>query len=74
MIGLTATLDIAEPGDRILMVSFGSGDGSDAFDIMVTEKVTERAGLATKTQEYIARRTEIDYATYVRFRGKLAMK
>jgi hydroxymethylglutaryl-CoA synthase len=36
--------------------------------------VTERAGLAIKTRDYIARRTEIDYATYVRFRGKLAMK
>ena len=56
------------------MVSFGSGAGSDAFDITVTDKVTERAGLATKTRDYIARRTEIDYATYVRFRGKLAMK
>ena len=31
-------------------------------------------GLAMKTQEYIARRTEIDYATYVRYRGKLQMK
>ena len=30
--------------------------------------------LATTTREYIARRSEIDYATYVRFRGKLAMK
>jgi len=74
VIGLTATLDIAQPGDRILMVSFGSGAGSDAFDITVTDKITERAGMATKTQDYIARRTEIDYATYVRFRGKLAMK
>ena len=58
----------------ILMVSFGSGAGSDAFDILVTDKVTARAGLAMKTQEYIARRTEIDYATYVRYRGKLQMK
>jgi len=74
MIGLTATLDIAQPGDRILVVSFGSGAGSDAFDITVTDKAPERAGLATKTQEYIARRSEIDYATYVRFRGKLQMK
>ena len=52
----------------------GSGAGSDAFDLTVTDTITERAGLAPKTQEYIARRTEIDYATYVRFRGKLAMK
>jgi hydroxymethylglutaryl-CoA synthase len=74
IIGLTATLDIAEPGDRILMVSFGSGAGSDAFDILVTEALKERRGRAPKTGEYISRRTEIDYATYVRYRGKLAMK
>ncbi len=56
------------------VVSFGSGAGSDAFDILVTDKVTGRAGLAMKTQEYIARRTEIDYATYTRYRGKIQMK
>ncbi len=72
VIGLTAILDIAEPGDRILMVSFGSGAGSDAFDILVTEAIKERQGRAPKTQDYIARRTEIDYGTYVRFRDKLA--
>ena len=74
MIGLTSTLDIAQPGDRILLVSFGSGAGSDAFDITVTDRITAAAPLATSTQEYIARRTEIDYATYVRYRGKLQMK
>ncbi|PWH16150.1 MAG: hydroxymethylglutaryl-CoA synthase [Anaerolineae bacterium] len=74
IIGLTAILDIAKPGDRILLASFGSGAGSDAFDITVTEKIIERAGLAIKTQEYIARRTEIDYATYARFRDKITMK
>ena len=74
IIGLTAILDIAQAGDRILMVSFGSGAGSDAFDIVVTDKLAERRERATKTQAYIARRTEIDYATYVRFRGKLQMK
>ncbi len=74
IIGLTAILDEADPGDRILLVSFGSGAGSDAMAIRVTEAITERRKKATATRDYIARRTEIDYATYVRYRGKLAMK
>jgi hydroxymethylglutaryl-CoA synthase len=74
LIGLTAILDVAEPGDKILMVSFGSGAGSDAFSITVTDAIRERRNLAPKTQDYISRRTEIDYGTYVRYRGKLAMK
>jgi hydroxymethylglutaryl-CoA synthase len=71
MIGLTAILDIAQPGDRILMISYGSGAGSDAFDLRVTERITEMQGRAPKTRDYINRRTEIDYATYSRFRGLL---
>jgi hydroxymethylglutaryl-CoA synthase len=74
LIGLTATLDVAQPGDRILMVSFGSGAGSDAFALRVTDALLERRDLALKTTDYISRRTQIDYATYVRYRGKLAMK
>ena len=74
LIGLTGILDIAEPGDRILLVSFGSGAGSDAFDLLVTDKLPERRGLALLTKDYIARRTEIDYATYVRIRGILATR
>jgi hydroxymethylglutaryl-CoA synthase len=74
LIGLTATLDIAKPGDHILMVSFGSGAGSDAFSLRVTDALDERRDLAPSTQDYIRRRTEINYATYTRMRGKLAMK
>ena len=74
MIGLTGVLDVAEPGDRVLLVSFGSGAGSDAFSIEITEAILERRERAPKTSDYISRRTEIDYATYVRMRGKLATK
>jgi hydroxymethylglutaryl-CoA synthase len=74
IIGLTAVLDIAEPGDRVLMVSFGSGAGSDAFSITVTDAVRERRDKAPHTTDYITRRTQIDYATYARMRGKLVMK
>ena len=73
LIGLTATLDIAKAGQRILCVSYGSGAGSDAFDILVTDKLEERRNLAPSTQDYIARRIEIDYGTYARMRGILDM-
>lgn len=74
IIGLTAILDEAKPGDRILMVSYGSGAGSDAMVIRVTDLIEERRNLAVSTKAYIERRTEIDYAEYVRMRGKLTMK
>jgi hydroxymethylglutaryl-CoA synthase len=74
MIGLTAVLDEAQPGDKILLVSFGSGAGSDAFALRVTDKITERQSRAPRTRDYITRRTPIDYATYVRLRGKLVME
>jgi hydroxymethylglutaryl-CoA synthase len=74
LVGLTAILDVAQEDDRILLVSYGSGAGSDVFGLRVTGRLAERRGAAPLTQDYIARRTEIDYATYARFRGKLTMK
>jgi hydroxymethylglutaryl-CoA synthase len=74
MLGLTGILDQAKPGERILMVTYGSGAGSDAISLRVTEAITEQQGRAPKTRDYIARRTEIDYATYARYRGKLAVR
>ncbi len=71
ILGLTAILDVAKPGDKILAVSFGSGAGSDAFSIEVTDKIVARVNAAPTTQDYINRRKEIDYATYARYRGKL---
>jgi hydroxymethylglutaryl-CoA synthase len=74
LVGLSAVLDISKPGDRILIVSFGSGAGSDAMQMTVKDSISTRQNLAPHTQDYIARRTEIDYATYARMRGKLVMK
>jgi len=74
LIGLTAVLDQARPGERILLVSFGSGAGSDAFSLRVTSAIVERQGRAPRTRDYIARRTEIDYALYTRYRRKLLVE
>jgi hydroxymethylglutaryl-CoA synthase len=73
MLGLTAILDDARAGDRLLLVSFGSGAGSDAISLRVTERIVERQGRAPRTQVYVERRKEIDYGTYVRYRRKLHM-
>jgi hydroxymethylglutaryl-CoA synthase len=73
ILGLSAVLDAARAGDLMLVVSFGSGAGSDAFIMRASPLIAGRQGCAPKTQDYLARRVEIDYATYVRYRRKLDM-
>jgi hydroxymethylglutaryl-CoA synthase len=73
MLGLTALLDIAQPGDRLLLVSFGSGAGSDAISFAVTDNLLERRERAPATADYVRRREEIDYGMYVRYRRKLKL-
>ncbi|MBU0494472.1 MAG: hydroxymethylglutaryl-CoA synthase [Chloroflexi bacterium] len=70
MLGLTAALDHAKPGDRILCVSYGSGAGSDAFSFVVTDVIEEKRDRAPRVQEYIDRKKMVDYATYARYTGR----
>jgi hydroxymethylglutaryl-CoA synthase len=56
------------------MVSYGSGAGSDAFSLTASDELLKRREAAPDTLSYVKRRTEIDYATYARIRGKLVMK
>ena len=72
LVGLTAVLDVAQPGQRVLVVSYGSGAGSDAFDLLVTDRIVDVQRRAPTTRDYIRRRKQIDYAEYVRLRRKLA--
>lgn len=73
LLGLSNVLDYAKPGDRILLTSYGSGAGSDSFSFIVTDKLLERRDRAPKTEEYMARKVNIDYGQYVRLRGKLKL-
>jgi len=70
-LGLSAVLDVAKPGDTILATSFGSGAGSDAFSITVTNSIEEKRNIVPKTQDYIDNKMYLDYAAYLKFRGKL---
>jgi hydroxymethylglutaryl-CoA synthase len=73
ILGLCATLDVAQPGDVILMTSYGSGSGADAYVLRVTDAITRRRTLAPLTQRYLAREQYIDYAVYAKWRNKLVM-
>ncbi len=72
-LGLAAILDIANPGDRILAVSYGSGAGSDAFSITVNDNIEERRDQAPKVTEMVSKKNYVDYAMYAKYKGKLRM-
>lgn len=72
-LGLCAVLDAARPGDRILLASYGSGAGSDAFVFTATERVEDVRSLAPTVEGILARPVvHVDYAHYARFRRKIA--
>jgi hydroxymethylglutaryl-CoA synthase len=74
-LGLAAVLDRATPGERILVVSYGSGAGSDAFDITVTDAMARHERREDDLVETrIAHHKFVDYATYAKFRHKIVMR
>ena len=74
LIGLANALDHAKGGDRILVVGYGSGAGSDAFDLEVTDAIdTYDRSFGKPVDEYLQHGVEIPYAVYAKFRGKIHM-
>ncbi|MHA1769827.1 MAG: hydroxymethylglutaryl-CoA synthase [Candidatus Thorarchaeota archaeon] len=71
MIGLARVLDIAKPGSRIFVVSYGSGAGSDAFSITVEDAIEERRGQVPTVDDYIERKTYVNYSVYAKYRRKI---
>lgn len=74
-LGLAAVLDIAKPGDRIFVTSYGSGAGSDAFDITVTDAILDKIdrSRAPSVESMLAKKKYLDYAVYARHKGKIRM-
>ncbi|MEA1945295.1 MAG: hydroxymethylglutaryl-CoA synthase [Euryarchaeota archaeon] len=73
MIGLAAILDVATAGDRIFMTSFGSGAGSDAFSLKVTDHLDDIRGGAPSVSDLLNEKKYIDYATYAKHKGKIRL-
>ena len=76
-VGISATLDVAKPGDRIFVTSYGSGAGSDAFDITVTDAIESDVfdrSAAPTVEELLANGKYLDYALYAKHKGKIVMQ
>lgn len=75
MLGLAAVLDIAKPGQKIFMVSYGSGAGSDGFVWQVTEKIKEyhvSCGMYhDSVKEQIEKKQYVDYVGYLKQTHKI---
>ncbi len=70
LLGLAATFDVAEPGDKILLASFGSGAGSDSIVFEVTDLIDERR-MSPPVSKMIDRMVPGDYSTYSIYRDIL---
>jgi hydroxymethylglutaryl-CoA synthase len=70
--GLVATLDEAGADDLILLVSYGSGAGSDGFIFRTTKRLLEVRDLAPKLRKQLdEHKYYVEYGTYAKFRRKI---
>jgi hydroxymethylglutaryl-CoA synthase len=73
-LGLCAVLDEAKPGDRVFLTGYGSGAGSDAFDITITKQIQAlRKTRSRVLKAHLENTQEIDYATYAKYRRKIVL-
>ncbi|MBI5217302.1 MAG: hydroxymethylglutaryl-CoA synthase [Bacteroidia bacterium] len=71
-LGLAATLDVAKPGEQILMVSYGSGAGSDAFIFKATKRLDEVRNLVPLVRKQLdEHKIYLEYGQYAKFRHKI---
>ncbi len=74
-IGLTAVLDVAKPGDKIMMCSYGSGAGSDCFVYTVQDRITKVQDLAPKTRFLLDENIRfVEYGEYAKLRRKIRLR
>jgi len=73
-VGLAAALDIAKPDERVLIVSYGSGAGSDAYSLITTSQILDKRRHQKLTVKYQAENPFLEYLDYTTYRRlKLGM-
>jgi hydroxymethylglutaryl-CoA synthase len=64
LIGLAAILDIAKPEERILVASYGSGAGSDAYLLRTTSQLIDKRARQKINVKFLADNPFIEYLDY----------
>ncbi len=64
MLGLCKVLDIAKPNQKILVVSYGSGAGSDAFVLTTTNHITKIQEINKKISPQENNKVYLNYSEY----------
>lgn len=64
LLGLTAVLDEAVANQRILVASYGSGSGSDAFILRTTQNIEKRVSGLMKTRELMENKVYVKNSEY----------
>lgn len=73
-VGLAAVLDNAKPEERILLVSYGSGAGSDAYSLITTSQIIDKRKNQKLTVKYQTENPFLQYVDYTTYRQlKLGM-
>jgi hydroxymethylglutaryl-CoA synthase len=70
--GFSSIMDVLKPGELALLVSFGSGAGSDSFIFRATDKITEVQDRAPKMRELLDNnKIYLSYGQYAAYRKKI---
>ena len=73
-IGLAAVLDVAKPEERILITSYGSGAGSDAYLLRTTSQLVDKRQRQKINVKFQAENPFVKYVDYTTYRRlKLGM-
>ena len=67
-IGLAAVLDVAKPDERVLLVSYGSGAGSDAYAFITTSQILEKRERQKFTVHHQIENENVEYVDYHTYR------
>jgi len=67
-LGLAAILDKAKPNQRVLVASYGSGAGSDAYSLITTNQIGEKRLRQKFTVQYQAENKHVEHVSYDMYR------